>query len=420
MKKCPSCGEQISDESEKCQFCAETIRGSDFIGGSVKRKGSMLEEIVGTIFETGGFEVERNVFLKGYEIDVLAKFGDRKFIIECKQYEKSYLSVRNLVLLWKGKNEILGADGVILVIYGIDVVDDDRALAEKAGIKIWGMQEISRFLVIINNQGELCKTLLEGIEYREKDIVDIHAEYIKMIIWRSILRDEDVGSEFKYGIFRNILRSRIITDLKRLASSGEQRGKHIDFFENVIKKEKVEKIFIFNVKSKLKHQEIWASIKDGLINAKPFDDATNSKYLKYMGRLEDGFLYYKNWFFEHREEVHKKVLAERLLSLNKDEEAYICSDKRYCLFRVKIGKIILDQSAIANLNALEWILTDQNHEILTYSNEKGEVVRRDVCWYPSGISETLDYVCRLLYEYFGKSITDTIIDRNLFTPEELS
>ncbi len=81
-------------------------------GDHVKRKGSMLEELVEMIFKRAGFEVNRNKKILGFEIDNYVSFGDRSIIVECKQYEQSYLPVRNLVLEWKGKNDIIGADGV--------------------------------------------------------------------------------------------------------------------------------------------------------------------------------------------------------------------------------------------------------------------------------------------------------------------
>jgi Holliday junction resolvase len=67
------------------------------------RKGTLLEQNIETIFSSAGFDTETNTYHSDYEIDVYAEMGDIDVVAECKQYENSNLSVRNLIHEWKGK-----------------------------------------------------------------------------------------------------------------------------------------------------------------------------------------------------------------------------------------------------------------------------------------------------------------------------
>ena len=379
----------------------------------VERKGSMLEGLVENILKSAGFEVQRNTFLMGFEIDVLASFGDRTILFECKQYERSYLPVKNLIFQWKGKNELIKADCAILVIYGIEISDEDLKLARDCEIQIWGIQELNHFLTLINDKEKLCSGILAKLELKERDIAETNELTLKSIIMETILTGgTSVPEETKSGVFRKALRNRIITNLKEYGSTAEVRAKHIDFFENVIKDIKIKKVLLFKFKKKLSNKQVWEDITNKLNELKPFDDETNSKYIDYIRRLEEGFQEYEQWFLQDKRYTHQRLIATRISTLGAEEFAELrISDKES--IGVRNEEIKFDESKIKELNILEWILTDLNYQVVEVFDEKKRLTRRELHWYPGNFEETVEYVCRLLYEYYGIQTTDKLIDYSL-------
>jgi len=403
-----------SNETTKIKNSIESVTEP-----SIARKGSMLENLVENIFKSAGFEVKRNIFLKGFEIDVLVSFGDRTLLVECKQYEKSYLPVTNLILQWKAKNEIIKADGVILVIYGVDISENNLDLAIKYGIQIWSINELDYFLGFINEKEKLCAALLEQLELKERDIAETNASKLKKLIWTSLLSGSPtISDEKKYKVFRTALRSRIITNLKEFGSTAEIRQAHIEFFEKMVKKqEEIKSVWLLIFRSTIIHKhsnrEIWEDIKGKLKELKPFDEETNLKYIGYMERLEQGFNEYYDWFLEDRMESNRKLLTERILNLVPGEYAIFAIANRIVM-RVCNYEIIFGQSAIKNINILEWILTNRNYEIVNDVSESGAtLVGQKLHWYPESAEETVEYLCRILYEYFGQDPKSIIRDLNI-------
>lgn len=95
-------------------------------GSTTKEIGDVLEKNVEYLFKVAGFITQRNIRLANYQIDVLAKFGDRQIVIECKNYQNSNLTVRNIIHQWHSKNEIIKANKILLVIYGVSIKNNDR------------------------------------------------------------------------------------------------------------------------------------------------------------------------------------------------------------------------------------------------------------------------------------------------------
>ena len=87
---------------------------------------------------------------------------------------------------------------------------------------------------------------------------------------------------------------------------------HLNFFENVVEDTKKEKFLIFKIKKKMTQKEIWEDTKNKLNTLKPFSDETNSKYLNYMVRLEDGFNEFYNWFIQDEGSKHRKIIYHKL------------------------------------------------------------------------------------------------------------
>lgn len=64
-------------------------------GENIKRV-ACLKVILHGFFDAW-IESSKNVRIDGYEIDVLISYKNRKIAVECKQYERSQIVVRNLI-----------------------------------------------------------------------------------------------------------------------------------------------------------------------------------------------------------------------------------------------------------------------------------------------------------------------------------
>ncbi len=111
---------------------------------SYKRRGTLLERNVAWLFSTLGFDTKTNVRIKNHEIDVIVRSNGKSLAVECKQYEKSHLTVRNLIYEWATKRQILGVDRVLLVLWGCNVKDEDRKLAKRLNISIWDEEDFEK------------------------------------------------------------------------------------------------------------------------------------------------------------------------------------------------------------------------------------------------------------------------------------
>ena len=129
-----------------------------------KRGGSYLENNVASLFQRAGFRTQINTWISGYEIDVLASKGEYKIAIECKQYERSHISIRNILHQWASKNTIVKADKIVLVIAGQIPTSEDYFLANNLAITLIGDDKMHR-LNGMNDVEKLKEELNEMIKF---------------------------------------------------------------------------------------------------------------------------------------------------------------------------------------------------------------------------------------------------------------
>src|SRR3989344_3560485 len=110
------------------------------------RSGSLLEKNVAKILALSGFKPKMNQIINGYEIDVFFEYCGQKIAIECKQYERSTLAVRNLIHQWDSKNKELNFDKIVLVLVGCEISFKDRDLAKKYGVILLDEAKIGELL----------------------------------------------------------------------------------------------------------------------------------------------------------------------------------------------------------------------------------------------------------------------------------
>ena len=192
-RKCPyyeSTYEWCSELNDFCSFhrCPLRTRALHMEARSPEnpkvtlRKGSLLERDVARLFRLVGLNPQLNVKLNNYEIDVLVVYQGRRIAVECKQYERASLTVRNLIHEWHSKSEELGLK-VILILVGIKVKPEDLELAERYGIVIWDEEKFDKLFneAIESREAVRDKILLdvgiEPIEGYDKTIKELAEKY---------------------------------------------------------------------------------------------------------------------------------------------------------------------------------------------------------------------------------------------------
>lgn len=132
-----------------------------------KRKGTFLEESVSNLFKKAGFETEVNNQDHDFEVDVLAKKGDFKVIIECKQYDNSYLNISSLLHEWRSKGESANADRTLLIISGIEIPEKFYNIASQLGVYLMDDETIHYLLSL--DKADLKEKLNEKIRFDEEE-----------------------------------------------------------------------------------------------------------------------------------------------------------------------------------------------------------------------------------------------------------
>ncbi|MBW2993234.1 restriction endonuclease, partial [Candidatus Woesearchaeota archaeon] len=149
---------------------------------TTKDKGDALEKNIEFLFQLAGFETQRNVKLAKYEIDVLAKIGDRNIIIECKNFQNSNLTIRNLIHQWNSKNKVIKANKIIIVIAGVNIKSSDKELADNFDIELWSDSDLTALFNLSLRPSQLREKLLNKISFKPIHIFELYRDEIAGII----------------------------------------------------------------------------------------------------------------------------------------------------------------------------------------------------------------------------------------------
>ena len=273
----------------------------------VSRKGSLLERNVANIFGALGFHVETNVKKKGYEIDVLAKKGDYEVIIECKQYEASSLTIRNLIHQWADKNSEINANKVILVLYGMHIKDSDKSLALNRNIILWDETILQNYtnLIIKDKQNAYDRITSElNITSEAESAKNIkNIDEAKTLVMQTLLSGksfDEVKENELYGSYISSLKSSLQATIRANLSGTLEQNKR-DYAELFSQIEKAGS----NNKSK------WEKIKEIIKTDNELFPVGKSKqiHLNAIKKIEDFFEQGKQYF----NEKDKKILRHKLV-----------------------------------------------------------------------------------------------------------
>lgn len=361
-----------------------------------KKKGDALEGAIEHILKIGGLKTDRNIFLNTYEIDVVATIGDRTIIFECKNYQNSSLNIRNLIHQWYGKNQIIRAHKIVLVIAGVAIGEKDRELASNFDMEIWGDEDLTDLFQLSLEPELLRERLFKKISLTPITISDRYREDIIFFIIKKILVGSPIANEINYELLNKWLRAYIITQLQMQKTTKSERQKHIELFEGT--KTKKGGGFL-RFKSTRTESEYWKSVANQLGNNKIFSEEKQNEYLSYMEDLMDEYKSQLSFLINksgNEDDRIKAILSARLYqaAINGEE----------CLFRFSstpgiIQIIPWDEGNFqikvlevnkAQRNILNWILTS---EYIQHYN--------DFSWFCSTIDETTEKIYRICTEYFN-------------------
>ena len=372
-----------------------------------KEKGNSLELAVEHIFRVANFQTERNVFVAKYEIDVKAVIGDRTIIVECKNYQNSSLTIRNLIHQWNSKNELIKAHKIIIVLAGLSIKESDYALASEFDMELWSQEDISDLFNLSLKPKELRERLIEMISLKPITIAERYRDNITYLVIKPLLSSQNIVNETLYWYFNKWLRAHILTELQMDDTTCEERAKLIALFEGT----KTKKGFL-NISKKRKEVDYWNTVLSQLQNDKILESERQSIYLSYMNGL---ILEYKSQqeFFEGDDYLAKarKLIASRLhnaVYLNQD--CKLKTPKMNNLVNVKYlenGGFSIHVSGISESqgNILNWIMTSE------FTREYNETHKVDqFFWLCSSFKEASEKIYRIFTEFYEISNKESIID----------
>ena len=375
---------------------------------TTRQRGDSLELAVEHIFSVAGFKTTRNVLIAKYEIDVQAEIGDRKVIIECKNYQNSSLTIRNLIHQWNSKNQVIQAHKIIIALAGLSIKDDDYKLAAEFDIELWSQDDLSELFNLSLKPDELRKKLIEKIDLSPLTIAERYRENITYLVIKPLLSNYLISKEILYWYFNKWLRAHILTELQMTETTAEERANLIELFEG----SKTKKGFFNLVTKKRKEVEYWDTVYKQLDSDDILSRERQDYYIKHMDSLINEYDAQQEFFQGDNYLLKtKKLISSRLQNaLLSDQE---CSFKTGDMSnRVKV--IFTDEEYIGiyitginetESNILNWVMTSQ---CTSQTNESKEVIAYK--WTCSSLKDATEKIYRIFTEYYEISSSSQLKD----------
>lgn len=378
---------------------------------TTRQRGDSLELAVEHIFSVAGFKTTRNVLIAKYEIDVQAEIGDRKVIIECKNYQNSSLTIRNLIHQWNSKNQVIQAHKIIIALAGLSIKEDDYILATEFDIELWSQDDLSELFNLSLKPDKLRKKLIEKIDLSPLTIAERYRESITYLVIKPLLSNYLISEEILYWHFNRWLRAHILTELQMTETKAVERANLIELFEG----SKTKKRFLNLVTKKRKELEYWDTVYKQLKSNDILSRERQDYYLKHMDDLLDEYDAQKD-FFQSSDYLlkTKKLISSRL------QNALLTGQK--CSFEIgninNSVKVIFTENEYIGIhitsinetesNILNWIMTSQCNP---QTNEKGEIFAYK--WVCSSLKEATEKVYRIFTEYYEISKNSQLKDTEI-------
>ncbi len=372
-----------------------------------KEKGDSLEMAIEHLFKVANFKTERNVIIAKYQIDVKAKIGDRTILIECKNYQSSSMTIRNLIHQWNSKNQIIKAHKIIIVLAGLSIKESDHSLASEFDIELWDQDDISELFNLSLSPEKLRNKLLEKISLKSLSISERYRDDITYIVIKTLMSNQIVSNEILYKYFNKWLRAFILTELQMATTTRIEREKLIELFEG----NKTKKGFL-NISSQRKETEYWNAVREQLSKSELLSRKTHESYLSYMNDLVEEYENQQSFFqgddfLKKSEALIKTRLQNALIhgqmcrfTTKKMRSVIIVDYPDDGYFSIQITGINENDA-----NVINWIMTSESE---SYFNEKTNLIQ--YYWFCSSFNETSEKVFRIFTEYHQIATNETIID----------
>jgi Holliday junction resolvase-like predicted endonuclease len=395
----------------------------DLITETIKEKGEALEKNIEFLFQSAGFETKRNVRLAKYEIDVLAKIGDRTIVIECKNYQNASMTIRNLIHQWNSKNTIIKANKIVLVIAGEAIKQSDKTLASQFDMEIWDENDLNDLFNLTLKPAELKERLLKKISFKPVGIAEQYRDEISELVIVPILSNVQKYEDEIYELFNDWLRIFIRTEMQINGTTKKERLNHIELFEDT-----KERRGFLNFKFKRKEKDYWNLVMKKLKKGKVLDANTQKRYYNYMNDL---FNEYKSQveFYEKndQEKVIRRLVYDRIYNALGSESSTckfgFVNSQAIEVIPLKEGKFFIRVGFVneKQANLINWILTSEyNNTLYDYEiNGNGiKFIKTEkqtwiYTWICQSLEETSEKVYRILEEYIGYDKGDELRDFEL-------
>ncbi|MBF9018484.1 MULTISPECIES: hypothetical protein [unclassified Oceanispirochaeta] len=378
---------------------------------TTKEAGNSLESAIEYILNIANIKTENNSIISGYEIDIKAEIGDRLVIIECKNYQNSTMIIRNLIHQWNSKNNLIGANKIILAIAGLVIKQTDRDLASEFDMEIWSQEEITELFNLSLEPNKLKEKLLNLISLKPISIAEGYRPNLIGIVIKNILTGNTINDEILYRQLNKWLRAYIITELYISDTNKRIREDHIALFEG----SKTKTTFFSLIKKKRDEIDYWNTVYKRLDNEEILDNELQQKYRSYMDQLKTEYDTLKL----HFENIYNNknilpIIHERLKIAQKQNDFP-------CEFTYDELKSSVDVNydhnsyiiSIKNVNSIQgniinWILTSE------YNIYKIDDKNMLYYWIFSNLNEASEMVTRLFTEFFEISEKNHLRDKSMF------
>lgn len=383
---------------------------------TAKSKGDILEQHVEHLFKTANFKTQRNVRISSYEIDVLAELGDRKIVIECKNYQNSSLTIRNLIHQWSSKNKLINAHKVIIVVAGISLSESDKNLAAELDITLWGEDDLAELFTESLKPDSFKEVLLDNISIRPLTISERWGREIMFeLCLPAFNRFRKSNDEIKFLRLEGWLTRFILSELSFQNTDSNIRSNHIRLFVEL--KESEAK---FVGRRNLSYKNYWDKLKSILSSE---DSSFNSlgrdisgKYLAHMYELENEWDNQAALFLESEGLVslNVKLTARVILMITNDQGFQISlSSNNNNEIRVKplengfsIEVLRISQK---EADTLDWILTSKH--LISSDAQIGGV--KQYFWYILSSAELIENLTRIIIEFFKVGANEGLLDSQI-------
>lgn len=268
-------------------------------------------------------------------------------------------------------------------------------------------------LTLLMRPDELRAALIKSMYFKPIKISELYKYPLERYIFLPLLSNKKENENKIYAFLLNSVKVFIRTELSLKSTTEEERGNHIELFENVSRKTK-EPLS----KKELSSKEEWALLKSHLSQSPLLSKDLQKRYLSYLIDLEQELSNIRIWFKGNSKETIMKLLKSRLYDSILQEDDSLCkfgfSEDAIVEVESENGDnfvISLGEDDPLKLRILDWILTSEhNIGVKTVETAGKEKIYEYPYWVFNSIDTTADAIYRILNEYYSFETENNLLD----------